>query len=165
MRRLFLVPFLFAIVIGPAALVLSCASKPSAPTEAPVSWSGAEDNVDPQIPMRPPFRGCDGGLLADGEALPAEKPELVHKAPLFYSKEAAAIGVRGVALVRCIIELDGSLSECSIIKGLPFMHDEILASLEAWKYTPVVYCGHPQRVEMVIPVRLSPLPAVRPPQH
>ena len=63
--------------------------------------------------------------------------------------------VSGVALAKCVINLDGSLSDCKIMKGLPYMDQAILESLKGWRYTPVMYQGHPQRVEMVIPIRLA----------
>ena len=53
------------------------------------------------------------------------------------------------------IDLDGRLCNCRMLHGLPYMDDVILSSLNTWKYTPVLYKGHPQRVYMVIPVRLS----------
>ena len=84
-----------------------------------------------------------------------EKPQILVKTPPTYTREAAAMQVSGVALVKCIINLDGSLTDCRIMKGLPYMDKQILESLRSWKYTPVMYQGHPQRVEMIIPYRVS----------
>jgi hypothetical protein len=35
------------------------------------------------------------------------------------------------------------------------MDQAILDALKGWRYTPVMYQGHPQRVEMVIPIRVA----------
>jgi hypothetical protein len=54
-----------------------------------------------------------------------------------------------------VINLDGSLSDCKITHGVPYMDQAILDVLKTWKYTPVIFQGHPQRVEMTIPIRIS----------
>jgi protein TonB len=132
------------------------------PSESPADGGGASTTLviggrAADGGPRRPLRGCDGGLLAEGEQPPPmNKPALLAKAPIAYTEEAAAHQVAGVALVKCVIELDGSLDECRIVKGLPYMNEQILASLDHWSYTPVIWCGHPQRVEIVIPIRLAP---------
>jgi protein TonB len=90
------------------------------------------------------------------------KPVLVSQAPMVFTREAYEHNVGGIALVKCIIELDGSVSQCRIVKGLPYMNEAILGSVSRWRYTPVLYKGHPQRVEMVIPVRVHPPAAASP---
>jgi TonB family protein len=84
------------------------------------------------------------------------RPRLLsHPAPT-YTREAFDARVGGIALIRCVINLDGTLEQCRIVKGLPHMDEALLESVSQWTYTPVFYKGHPQRVEMVIPVRVSP---------
>jgi protein TonB len=84
-----------------------------------------------------------------------EAPRLLTKTEITYSARAWAMRVGGVALAQCIIERDGSLSNCRITRSLPYMDEKILAALSGWRYTPVLYQGHPQRVLMTIPVRLA----------
>jgi protein TonB len=86
------------------------------------------------------------------------EPRLLTKTEVTYSSQAWAMRVGGVALARCIIELDGSLSSCRISRGLPYMDEAILNSLRGWRYTPVLYQGHAQRVEMVITIRVPAPP-------
>jgi hypothetical protein len=110
------------------------------------------------------WRNCDGGLLADGEA-PAGmiKPPMRDMTPVVFTREAFEKNSHGVALVRCIVELNGTLSSCRIVKGIPYMNEAILESMLHWSYDgPVLFCGHPQRVEMVIPLRV-PAPRPAPP--
>jgi protein TonB len=85
-----------------------------------------------------------------------ELPRLLVKTEPVYSREAAAMHVSGIALVKCIINLDGSLTDCRIVKGLPYMDQAILESLRTWKYTPVMYQGHPQRVEKTLQSHVVP---------
>jgi protein TonB len=84
-----------------------------------------------------------------------DPPKILVKTQPTYSKEAFAMKIGGVALAKCIIELDGSLSNCRLTKGLQYMDQQILEMLKSWRYSPVMYQGHPQRVEMVIPVRVA----------
>ena len=59
-----------------------------------------------------------------------------------------------MALVKCVITTDGSLTNCRIIKGLPFLDKAILEVLPYWKFTPVMFQGRPVSVEYVIPVKI-----------
>jgi outer membrane biosynthesis protein TonB len=160
---------LVGIVYGVAWLV-SCASEPARSSESavPANDPPVEINERPiaarfALPAEDaggdasPPRGCDGGILAKGDKVPPmKKPRLLFSAPIAYSEKAAALSVSGVALVKCVIELDGFMSDCRIVKGLPFLNDQILASVQTWKYTPITWCGHPQRVEMIVPIRMRP---------
>jgi hypothetical protein len=112
--------------------------------------------LPPDEGVPPPFRGCDGGLLADGEMPPpVEKPAIRVSVPPIYTREAFEHRVAGVGLARCILEVDGSLTECRMIQSLPYFDESILAMLSHWAYTPITWCGEPQRVEMTIPIKIS----------
>jgi protein TonB len=166
---------LVGIVNGVAWLALSCAAKPALSSEPTVPANGppvdtndgpaarvavlAEDggNEARQVDAALPLRGCDGGILAKGDKLPVgQKPRLLFSAPMAYSEKAAALNVSGMALVKCIVERDGSLSGCRIVVGLPFLNEQILTSVQNWRYTPVMWCDQPVRFEMIIPVRVRP---------
>jgi protein TonB len=84
-----------------------------------------------------------------------QKPSVASPADIRCSKDAIAMHVSGVALVKCTVNLDGSLSDCHINKSLPHMDEEIMRGLKTMKFTPVMYQGHPQRVEMSFPLRIS----------
>jgi protein TonB len=83
-----------------------------------------------------------------------ERPALVRPPEITFSKEALAMRVGGVALAKCIINLDGSLSDCHLMKSLPYMDQQLLQAARSMKYTPVIYQGHPQRVEMIVQIRV-----------
>jgi protein TonB len=86
------------------------------------------------------------------------KPSLLCMAPINLSREAAAHGVSGVALIHCVVEVDGWLSQCRLAKSLPHMDDQLLAATTTMRFTPIMYRGHPQRVRMTIPIRVLPPP-------
>jgi protein TonB len=83
------------------------------------------------------------------------RPELVSKVDPEYTKEAREASVEGLILAKCVIQTDGSLKRCRIVKSLPTMDQAVLSALAQWRYTPVVYQGKPVAVEYVIPVRLA----------
>jgi TonB family protein len=104
----------------------------------------------------PLIRGCDGKPLREGDAPPLiQGPRLVHAAPFIVSREAFAAGVHGTARFKCTIEVDGTASDCSMVKSLPYLDESILAWARASKYSPAIRCGHPQRVEVTTPFRTT----------
>lgn len=83
-----------------------------------------------------------------------ERPTLLVKTEVTYPARAWAMRSGGVVLATCVINLDGSLSNCRITHSVPGMDEPVLLSLKNWRFTPVVYHGHPQRVLMTIPIRI-----------
>jgi protein TonB len=83
------------------------------------------------------------------------KPVQLHGPDIEASKEARAMHVSGVALLKCVVNLDGSVTDCRITKGLPYMDQQILQGVRSMRFSPVMFQGHPQRVEMVIPLRIT----------
>ncbi len=102
--------------------------------------------------------GVVGGTGNGTEVIPfgagMVKPSLVKPAEITYSKEAMAMRVGGVALATCVVNLDGTLTECTVTKSLPYMDKQISDMLRSMRYSPVMYQGHPQRVRMTIPLRI-----------
>jgi protein TonB len=152
-----------------AGLTVSCV-RPTGPTAPGADPDGAETTVTIYIRALPDDagalpgnadgpsgpRGCDGEPLAKGEAPPRiERPTPYHVAPLILSAEAFARKVHGTAMIKCTFNVDGSTSDCSIVKSLPFMDEQILASVREWRFKPAMLCGHPQRVEMTFPLFMS----------
>jgi protein TonB len=80
---------------------------------------------------------------------------LVH-GELTYSPQGMAAHSQGVALAKCIVNLDGSLSDCRIEHSVPFMDEPVLEMLRGTRYTCAIFESHCQRVKMTIPVRIAP---------
>jgi protein TonB len=63
-----------------------------------------------------------------------------------YTREAMEAKVEGKVIARCTITVSGTLTDCRIIKSLPFLDQAVLGTLAAQHYTPVMFQGHPQSV-------------------
>jgi protein TonB len=61
-------------------------------------------------------------------------------------------------IVRCVIEVDGHLENCKVIKSLPYMEEAVLSALATHKYTPVMFQGKPQRVNYTFNIKLKASP-------
>jgi protein TonB len=84
-----------------------------------------------------------------------QKPSISHPPEITFSKEARAMRVGGLALLECVLNLDGSVSDCSIKKGLQYMEPQLLEAARSMRFSgPVMYQGHPQRVKLTIPIRV-----------
>ena len=80
-------------------------------------------------------------------------PSRIGGGPPQISKEALAARVRGVVIARCVLGVDGRLTGCRIIKGLPYMDQATLAALAGQRWTPVIFEGHPQAVDYTLTFR------------
>ena len=68
-----------------------------------------------------------------------------------------------MAIVKCVITLTGSLTNCRIVKGLPYMDGAMLAAVSQWQYEPVRWQGRPVSVEYLVTIRIEPPPQRPPP--
>ncbi len=62
-------------------------------------------------------------------------------------REALLAKVEGTILAQCTITTAGEVTQCRLIKSLPYMDDAVLSNLEARKYAPVIYQGQPVAVK------------------
>lgn len=173
------------VVAGALALLpAGCAAKPGAPS-ASVASVTPTDLPRELAPTNPQcIRGASAGPSSDGgaavasapmgatsEAVDAKealsegmaRPSVVCPPHIYLSEEAVAHGVSGLALVQCVIDLDGWLSQCRLVKSLPYMDEQILAAAMTVRYTPVMFRGQPRRVRITVPMRvLGPPPPPAP---
>jgi periplasmic protein TonB len=84
-----------------------------------------------------------------------DRPRLVAGPAPEYSRQAREAKVEGTMLVKCVITTSGTLRDCRIIKGLPFMDQPVLSALAQQRYTPVTFQGRPVDVEYVIPFKFK----------
>jgi protein TonB len=94
------------------------------------------------------------GVLPFGDGM--TRPTLLTRVDPTYTHEAMDGKVGGVALVKCVLTVDGTVRDCRIVKGLPFMNEAIISAVSRWKYSPVIYQGRPAAVEYLITLHLSP---------
>jgi len=75
------------------------------------------------------------------------RPQQVAGGPPQYSREAIAARVEGKVMVRCVITAAGSVQECKVIKGVPFLDAIAVDALRQSRFTPVMYRGQPASVQ------------------
>jgi TonB family protein len=136
-------------------------SQADASTDAEPTQAAAAAPACPRHPI-PPFP--EGGLAqlasatGDGGFVgpPIERPKRVGGQPPVYTLEAMKQRVQGTFIAKCVITEQGDLTECCVVKGLPYMDEAVLAALKTWKYTPVMFQGQPARVNYTLTVHLLP---------
>jgi protein TonB len=72
-----------------------------------------------------------------------------------YTREALEAKIEGKVIARCTITVDGRLTECRILKGLPFLDRAVLSTLAEQRYTPVRYQGHAKEVFYTLTFRFE----------
>ena len=82
------------------------------------------------------------------------RPQIIRMVAPVWTPEAAEARVAGMAIVKCVITTAGSLLNCRVLKGLPYMNDAILAALAQWQLTPALLDGTPVCVEYVLPINI-----------
>ncbi|QRN93714.1 energy transducer TonB [Archangium violaceum] len=82
-------------------------------------------------------------------------PELISAGkPIEYTREAVEARVSGLVIARCTITREGEIEDCRVIKGLPYMDDEVLSSLTTRRYRPVSFQGRNVSVSYIFNVRI-----------
>ncbi|HEU4409195.1 MAG TPA: TonB family protein [Polyangiaceae bacterium] len=117
------------------------AAAPQAPTAAP-----------PKAPEASPGAPKPGSVLPFGPEM--TRPTLLSGATPAYPREALIAGVEGTVVVRCTITTGGTLQNCRILKGLPFMDKPVLDAMATRRYSPVMLRGAPVAVEYVFTLRV-----------
>ena len=139
-------------------------AQPSAPPDAvpgagegdPRGSPGAQGDGAPGSTGTFPGPGAGAGpgevvTFGEGMTRPVMDPA---NTPVRYTREALEAKVQGLMLLKCVITLEGALTRCRVVKGLPHMDQAVLDTVSSWRVTPVTFQGRPVVVEYVIPVRL-----------
>jgi serine/threonine-protein kinase len=69
-------------------------------------------------------------------------------------REALTAGAEGTMVLKCTISERGSVSNCRVLKEVPFMRRAVLDYLTAGLYSPVSFNGTPVSVDYVFNVRI-----------
>ncbi len=128
------------LAIGPGTVDATRAggapSTPSSPT--PTSPSASPPSGSAVLPFGPEM----------------SRPVLLGGDSIIYTREAMLSNVEGVMIARCTITNVGSLQNCRVIRGLPFMDKALLDALATRRYSPVVFQGKTIAVEYVFNVKV-----------
>jgi len=84
------------------------------------------------------------------------RPEQISGNPIIYPREAIAARIEGVVTAKCVINMEGKVQNCQLLKSLPFMDNAVLNSLSSRLYKPATFEGRPVSVEYVFTIRLIP---------
>lgn len=114
-----------------------------------IGGTGTEISTAPPAPPPPP----SNQVLPFGEGM--NRPQLVGGPEPVFPREAREAKVEGTLLAKCVITTDGALTNCRIIKSLPFLDQPVLEALAQRRYTPVSFQGRPVSVEYVIPFKFK----------
>ena len=98
----------------------------------------------PPVPVAVEF---DGTTMNGPAMISGPEPE--------YTQEAIERGVQGQMTVRCVLAHDGSVRNCRVLKGLPFMNASVLEALERRRYQPATMQGKPVDVFYTFNLRLA----------
>lgn len=140
---------------SPAQPVLAIAPTP-APTPAPVVAPTPRPNVvdaEPAAAPEPPRQAPnESDIIPFGAGM--SRPVRIAGSEPKFTREALEVGVEGTMIVRCIIELDGSLSGCKVLKPVAHMEKAVLSALATHRYRPITVQGKPRRVSYVFNINL-----------
>jgi serine/threonine-protein kinase len=124
------------------------ASSPASPPAAIAAAAAA-----PAPPVNTPAAPTAPAVLPFGPDM--STPVLQSGTDPVWTREALLAHVEGVMIAKCTITTGGTLQNCRVIKGLPFMDKSLLDALASRHYSPVMYQGHAVAVEYVFSVRLK----------
>jgi len=97
--------------------------------------------------------GTGSGVVPFGEGM--SRPSPIAGDEIQYTREAREARISGVMIVKCVIAVDGSLTNCRVIKGVPMMDQAVLAALARHRGTPVTFQGRPVSVDYTFTIRLK----------
>ena len=135
----------------------TAAAAPEAPKPAPVAVAPTPSVIDAE-----PVAAREPAALAPvptgNEIIPfgagMSRPVRIAGVEPKFTREALEVGVQGTMIVRCIIEIDGSLSACKVLKPVAHMENAVLGALATHRYRPVMFEGRPRRVSYVFNINL-----------
>ncbi len=74
------------------------------------------------------------------------RPRFTQTVAPVLPERAREAGISGTVLVRCIATTEGTLRECQILQGVPFLDEAVLAVLPQWRLSPALFRGQPINV-------------------
>jgi protein TonB len=82
-------------------------------------------------------------------------PERLSGGKPQYTREALAKSIQGVSIVRCILNRDGAMRSCRILKSVPHMDEAVVSALCASRHAPATLNGKLIDVEHTFTTRLE----------
>jgi protein TonB len=71
-----------------------------------------------------------------------------------YTPEAIAREIEGTMTVRCVVGVSGTVRECQVVRGLPYLDGAVVHALERRVYRPATLAGAPVEVSYVFRISM-----------
>jgi tRNA A-37 threonylcarbamoyl transferase component Bud32 len=146
--------------IGGTVAAPASAALPPPPAALPASPAPIAAKQAPPPAVEAPSPPAPAAAPASPAVLPfgpeMTRPTLLSGSDLVTPREALVAGVSGTVIAKCTITAEGTLRNCRIIKGLPYLDKPMLDMLATRRYSPVVYQGKPVSVEYVFNLKVAP---------
>jgi TonB family protein len=84
------------------------------------------------------------------------RPTLISGNQLVYPREAIVASIAGTIITKCTITAEGTVRNCRIVRGLPFLDKPAIEMLATRRYTPAISQGRPVSVEYVFNLKVAP---------
>lgn len=131
---------------------------PVNPDAAPGMGGGGPGGDPNGIRTEEPGNGPPAEVVPQNAVLPfgegMNRPKRLEGRDPQYTREALEAHVEGTMIVRCVIETDGTVQDCKVIKPLPYMERAVLDAITSARYTPVTFQGNPVRVNYTFNIKL-----------
>lgn len=116
-------------------------------------------NLRLKLPRPPNAPPDNDGIMPFSDAT-MTKPKMLSGQDPVYTKDALDNRIQGTFLARCVITKEGAVTNCLVLKSLPYMDQAILDALMSRRYAPATMSGAPIAVRYVFNVQTR-LPTVR----
>jgi protein TonB len=84
-----------------------------------------------------------------------ERPRLLAGQHPRYTRQAQLAGVEGSVVVRILIGRDGRVRDVHVLTSIPLLDDEVVHTINRWRYTPPVVEGRPVAMYMIQRIRFD----------
>ncbi|HEX6322434.1 MAG TPA: energy transducer TonB [Vicinamibacterales bacterium] len=84
-----------------------------------------------------------------------KQPMKVRDVKPVYPAEAQEARVQGIVILEAMIDVDGSIAEARVLRGVPMLNDAALDAVRQWRYTPTLLNGVAVPVIMTMTVTFT----------
>jgi TonB family protein len=91
----------------------------------------------------------NGAVRVGGSVRPPRK--LVNVAPV-PPETALRAGIKGTVILEVTVDIDGSVKEARVLRGIPLLDASALEAVRQWRYEPTEVSGKPVPVTMTVSV-------------
>jgi TonB family protein len=101
---------------------------------------------------RPQLPAPAGPVVVGGDI---REPKRTHFVGPVYPKAARDAGIQGTVVIEATVDINGSVADAHVVRGVPELNDAALAAVRQWVYTPTLLAGVPVEVLMTVTVVFS----------